>query len=223
MKDNTLYLFIDEGGNFDFSPSGTKYFTLSCLAERRPFPSYDKLREIKYDLIEDGINIEYFHATADKQFVRDNVFHIINRNLKNIKVDTMIVQKNKANPALYPEEKFYCKVFEMLMKWVLRRVANLSDIENLIIFTDNMPVQKKKKAMEKGVKLTLSRLVKEGLHYNIYHHQSKSNLNLQVIDYINWAIFRKWESGDTRSYELIKGAIDGEWDVFKNGETVYYK
>lgn len=74
MKDNTLYMFIDEGGNFDFSPKGTKYFTLSCLTEKRPFPSYDKLRNIKYDLIEDGINIEYFHTSLDEM---DNHFNAL--------------------------------------------------------------------------------------------------------------------------------------------------
>lgn len=222
MKDNTLYMFIDEGGNFYFSPNGTKYFTLSCLTEKRPFPSYDKLRNIKYDLIEDGINIEYFHATNDKQFVRDMVLSVIKDNIDNIKVDSMIVQKNKANPELYPEEKFYSKVFGMLMKWVLRERVDLQEVRNLIIFTDYMPVNKKKKAMEKAVKLTLAGLVKEGLQYNIYHHQSKSNLNLQVVDYLNWSIFRKWERGNTRSYELIEQAVDGEWDVFRNGNTIYY-
>ena len=76
--------------------------------------------------------------------------------------------------------------------------------------------------MEKAVKLTLSGLVKDGLQYNIYHHQSKSNLNLQVVDYLNWSIFRKWERGDARSYELIQKAVDAEWDVFRHGETIYY-
>jgi hypothetical protein len=222
MKDNTLYMFIDEGGNFDFSPKGTKHFTLSCLTEKRPFPSYDKLRNIKYDLIEDGINIEYFHATNDKQFVRDMVSSVIKDNIDNIKVDSMIVQKNKTHPSLYPEEKFYSKVFGMLMKWVLRERVDLQEVRNLIIFTDYMPVNKKKKAMEKAVKLTLSGLVKEGLQYNIFHHQSKSNLNLQVVDYLNWSIFRKWERGDARSYELIKKAVDAEYDVFRNGDTIYY-
>lgn len=222
MKDNTLYMFIDEGGNFDFSPKGTKYFTLTCLTEKRPFPSYDKLREIKYNLIEDGINIEYFHATSDKQFVRNMVSSVIQDNIDNIKVDSMIVQKNKTHPSLYPEEKFYSMVFGMLMKWVLRKRVELQEVKNLIIFTDYMPINKKKKAMEKAIKLTLSGLVKEGLQYNIYHHQSKSNLNLQVVDYLNWSILRKWERGDTRSYELIKKAVDAEWDVFRKGNTVYY-
>ncbi len=77
MKENTLYMFIDEGGNFDFSPKGTKYFTLTCLTEKRPFPTYDRLRTIKYDMIEDSVNIESFHATADRQFIRDKVFEVI--------------------------------------------------------------------------------------------------------------------------------------------------
>ena len=53
MKDNTPYMFIDEGGNFDFSPKGKKYFTLSCLTEKRPLPSHDKPRNIK---LESGVN-----------------------------------------------------------------------------------------------------------------------------------------------------------------------
>ena len=223
MKENTLYMFIDEGGNFDFSPKGTKYFTLTCLSEKRPFPTYDRLRTIKYDLIEDSVNIESFHASADKQLVRDKVFDVIQWNIDNIKVDSMIVRKNKTNPAIHPKEKFFCRVFEMLMKWVLKKRVDLDEVENLIIFTDNIPVQKNKKSMEKGIKLTLAKLVKKGLHYNIYHHQSKSNLNLQVVDYLNWAIFRKWENGDERSYQIIKNAVDAEWDVFKDGNTTYYE
>ncbi len=33
-----LYLFLDEGGNFDFSPAGTRYLTLTAVTATRPFP-----------------------------------------------------------------------------------------------------------------------------------------------------------------------------------------
>ena len=112
----TLYLFIDEGGNFDFSVNGTTYFMLTCLIEERPFPTYDKLRALRYDLLEDGINIEYFHATEDKQNVRDKVFSIINESLEHVKICSMIAQKNKTNPSLQEASKFYSHVFHMLMK-----------------------------------------------------------------------------------------------------------
>ena len=37
MTDNYLYIFLDEGGNLDFSLNGSKYFSLSCIAMERPF------------------------------------------------------------------------------------------------------------------------------------------------------------------------------------------
>lgn len=218
----TLYLFIDEGGNFDFSAGGTKYFILTCLLEERPFPSYDMLRSLKYNLLEQGTNIEYFHASEDKQAVRNDVFSIIQDNLDHVHICSMIVQKNKANPNVREESAFYTKVFRMLMKWVVEKHVHGRDYERVILFTDVMPVAKKKRAMEKGVKLELSALLREGIEYRIYHHQSKSNLNLQVADYCNWAIWRKWTMGDTRSYELIRQSIDAEWDVFRAGEVEYY-
>lgn len=36
LIEKTLYLFIDESGNFDFSPKGTKYFVLTALATFDP-------------------------------------------------------------------------------------------------------------------------------------------------------------------------------------------
>ncbi len=179
----TLYLFIDEGGNFDFSPGGTRYFMLTCLLEERPFPSYDKLRSLKYDLLEQGTNLEYFHASEDKQAVRNKVFAIVRENLEHIQVSSMIVQKNKTNPSIRDASAFYTKVFRMLMKWVVEKHVHGKGYERVILFTDVMPVAKKKRAMEKGVKLELAGLLREGIEYRIYHHQSRSSLNLQVADY----------------------------------------
>ena len=218
----TLYLFIDEGGNFDFSANGTSHFMLTCLIEERPFPSYDKLRELRYDLLESGINIEYFHATEDKQDVRNRVFSIINESLEHVKICSMIAQKNKAHPSLQEEGKFYTHVFQMLMKWVVKKHIHGKGYERVVVFTDTMPIAKKKRAMEKGVKSVLKSLLDEGVTYRIYHHQSKSNFNLQVVDYCNWAIYRKWSRDDTRSYDIIKPSIDAEWDVYRNGTKTFY-
>ena len=66
-----LYIFLDEGGNFDFSLNGTRYFTLTCVTSQRPFPWDATFPSLKYDLIEKGLDIEYFHAAEDRQIVRD--------------------------------------------------------------------------------------------------------------------------------------------------------
>jgi hypothetical protein len=54
----------------------------------------------------------------------------------------------------------------------------------------------------------------------VLHHASKSNLELQVADYCNWAIYRKWTNGDVRSYDIIKDAIRGEFDISETGQKL---
>ena len=72
MSNDTLYIFIDEGGNLDFSEKGTKYFSLTSLTKIRPFVIYEPLVNLKYDLWEKGVDFEYFHATEDTQATRDD-------------------------------------------------------------------------------------------------------------------------------------------------------
>jgi hypothetical protein len=45
---------------------------------------------------------------------------------------------------------------------------------------------------------------------------------LQVADYLTWAIQRKYESGDTRSYGLVRHLIKSEFEPFKLGRKLYY-
>ena len=104
MNDKTLYLFVDESGNFDFSPNGTKYFVLSCLCTFLPVQERERIMDLRYSILGDGTDQEYFHATEDSQTVRDKVFNII-KNLKDeFEIHSVIAHKNKANPALYREE-----------------------------------------------------------------------------------------------------------------------
>ena len=45
---------------------------------------------------------------------------------------------------------------------------------------------------------------------------------LQVADYCAWAIQRKWERNDTRSYDKIRNKIRREYDLFERGSRHYY-
>lgn len=216
-----LYLFIDEGGNFDFSSKGTRHFTLSCLSKERPFYVCQELLQLKYDLIESGLDIEYFHASEDRQVVRDLVVKIILRNLNGVRVDSVIVEKRKTNPAIRDVQLFYPKMMAQLLKYVFKGY-DLSQYSEVIIFTDQIPLKKNREAVKKAIKIYLSQQLPSGVRYRIYHHDSKSNFDLQIADYFNWAIYRKWESGDVRSYQKLAGAIRSEFNIFQKGNTTYY-
>ncbi len=74
IMSDALYIFIDEGGNLDFSPSGTKYFTITSVTTARPFVLDAPLIELRFDLVERGLDLEYFHAAEDKQPTRNAIF-----------------------------------------------------------------------------------------------------------------------------------------------------
>lgn len=220
-KKQALYIFLDEGGDFNFSPTGTKFYTLTSIVKIRPFIVSEKLHGLKYDLMEEGIEIQKFHASEDKQLTRNRVFEIIRRNLERKVIDSLIVDKRKTGPALQSPEKFYPKMIGYLLSYVLG-YTDLSRYSEVIIITDSIPIQKKRKSVEKAIKITLRKMLPEGLVFRVMHHPSNSCFGLQIADYCNWAIYRKWQSGDLRSYNLIKHGLKSEFDIFKSGEIEYY-
>ena len=216
-----LYIFLDEAGNLDFSRGGTRYFILSSVTKERPFLAYKELAELKYDLVELGANLEYFHAAEDNQATRNRVFDIIRRNLAGIRVDSLIVEKCKTSETLRAEERFYPEMLGYLLRYVIEG-HDLSRFAEVIVFTDRIPVQRKRQAVEKAVKVTLAQKLPKGCRYRVLHHDSKSNCDLQIADYCNWAIYRKWDRADARSYDLIQPVVRSEFEIFQNGSTIHY-
>jgi len=221
MPRRFLYIFLDEAGNLDFSRGGTKYFLLGALTKERPFQAYRELTELKYDLVELGTELEYFHASENPQPVRSRVFEIIRNNLEGTRLDALIVEKGKTIPSLQKEERFYPRMVAYLLRHILQE-HDLKLYDEVIVYTDEIPVKRKRDAIEKAVKMTLSEMLRKSAKYRILHHSSKSNMDLQIVDYCTWAIYRKWDRSDVRSYEHIRSSIRSEFDIFQTGKTFHY-
>lgn len=215
-KPRFLYIFLDEAGNLDFSKNGTRYFVLSGITKERPFHAYKQMTELKYNLVERGMDLEYFHAAEDTQNTRNEVFDIIEKNLAGVAVDAIIVEKTKVDAALRADEQFYPIVLGNLLREILKQHP-IAEFHEVIVFTDSLPVSRKRAAVEKGVKLTLATMLPASVRYRVLHHASKSNMDLQIADYCTWAIYRKWNGQDSRSFDRIRAVVRSEWDVLQAG------
>ena len=226
----TLFIFIDESGNFDFSPNGTKYFVLSAVSTLSPLGK-ERLEEIKYELMKNGINLEYFHAAEDKQIVRNQVYSFIER-LEDIEIDSVIVQKNKTNPSLYIStkkkkskkgEKLYTKALQNLLQYIFCRYDNSTKIDQVVVVLSSIFDANKRKLIEKTIKVYLKQIYSKPFY--LYFHENRSDKNTQIADYCCWAIYRKWTDGEIRPYNAVKkgNKIKSEFDIFKTGKTIYYK
>jgi len=228
-----LFLFIDESGNFDFSPHGTKYFVLTCMSTFKPVEERDRLIRLKYELLVKGVNQEFFHATEDKQIIRDKVFEIITSLKDDIEAHSVIVQKNKTNPVLYKEEyekrgrkvvrivgtRLYQEVCRTLLQYVFRR-SNFKGTDKIVVVLGAVFTKDKQSFILK----TLKKYLKENfsIPFEIYFHRSQADLNCQIADYFGWAIYVKWERSEGRPYNLIQDKVKSKFEIFKRGLKTYY-
>jgi hypothetical protein len=222
----TLYLFIDESGNFDFSPNGTKFFILTVLSTIGPYDIGAPLLKLRYDLLPNyscGPRMEehgYFHASEDAQTVRNSVYSIVSKLNHFIRVDAVIAQKNKAAPSFHADQlHFYRTLGETSLKYAFTRVE-WHGYEHVVIVFSSLFDRKKRGILKQAFKS----LIKQNANvpFSLYFHDSKFDLCNQAVDYFGWAIYRKWELADLRSYELVKHHVKSEFPIFEKGETDFY-
>ena len=92
---DTLFVFIDESGNFDFTSRGTQHFVMAGVAALAPLDSAAEMQALRYQLLAEGFDVSVFHAAEDKQFLRDRVFKAF-ESIKNVRVHAIYGDKHRA-------------------------------------------------------------------------------------------------------------------------------
>jgi len=230
---DTVYIFVDEAGDMDFSAKGSKHYMFNFLVKRRPFNLHEYIANYRYSLLErnlDPLNgtrldIEAFHAHSDNKYIKEELFNIISTfDATSVKAYSYILEKPKVEPGKRKEkDRFY---IDNLSFSIQRLLDKLNIDKNFIIITDRLPVQKNKSkqvgALKKGIKEYIKRCGLQ-IRYDIFHHCSASSANLQIVDYISWAIFRKYEHAQSGYYEKIKTYILDEEIMTKDREVIHYE
>lgn len=217
MKKQTLYLFLDESGNLDFSDKGSRYFIITSLGTQRPFDLFHDLATLKYDLMEStqSLDLEYFHASNDSKKLRQPVFERLAQYAQQqaFQLHTVILEKVQLSPKHQTFTHFYPRMLGHLLQTALTHQAP-NQFDEIIIITDTIPQNRRRKSIEKAIKTTLVNML-PNIRFRIMHHASKSTFGLQAVDYCCWAINRKWQSADERNYELIKQSIQSEEEILE--------
>ena len=140
-----LYLFFDESGDLNFSPIGSRYYFFGALTTRDPERLTNPLSRLRYQLLADGLEIERFHASEDRQAVRDRVFEVILAT-GGFDFDAAVIKKRNARAVLDDEARFYPLFAARLLKHVFDRHPDPD--ERVVVVTDTLPVKRTKRAVE---------------------------------------------------------------------------
>ncbi len=216
------YIYADESGNFDFSdgPGATRYFILTTVTVADDAIERD-LQELRRELAWEGEPLAAgFHATNDKQRVRDRVFAAIVQH--DFRVDATILEKRKVTPRLRSTEaRFYGFSWYAHLTGLIPVLTQSSD--ELLIIAASIGTGAMRSALQLEVSIAESNSAMPVAVRSAMWPASTTSL-LQVADYCAWALQRKWERepSDTRSYDLIRDRIASEFDVFRAGMAAYY-
>lgn len=230
---DAVYIFVDEAGDMDFSSNGSKYYMFNFLIKNRPFNLHEIIANYRYSLLERNLDplggkrldIEAFHAHEDNKYIKEEMFNLISTfDKKSVKSYSYILEKPKVEPSKRDEkDKFYVDN----LKFAIRKLLDELEIKkDFIIITDRLPVHKNKNrqvaALKKGIKEYI-KTKKLNIRYDIFHHCSASSVNLQIVDYISWAIFRKYERSEDGFYKKIEKYLIKIDEMTKDKKFSHYE
>lgn len=153
--------------------------------------------------------------------IRNNVFSIISTIDCPIRVDSLIAQKNKANPKFHKQPlEFFETLGEPLLKYAFNR-AEWKDYEHVVVLFSSLFDKKKRGILKQAFKSLIKQHAK--VPFALHFHDSKFDLCNQAADYFGWAIYRKWESNDSRPHALVQHLIKSEFNIFEKGDIEYYE
>lgn len=101
------YLFADEAGDLNFTTKSSKYFVVAAVSMDDLSPGIALLNlrhnlayEQNQELWESG-----FHASEDRQPIRDKVFSIIEQS--NIWIDAIVFDKSRTHERIRNDEHYF--------------------------------------------------------------------------------------------------------------------
>jgi hypothetical protein len=212
-----VYVFGDEAGDFTFErkPGASRYFMIGTVTMGECSIG-EQLLALRRELAWDGIHLDQFHASGDKQGVRDKVFAVIAAATRDdLRIDATILDKTKTYPRIADNPLYFYKLaWFMHLKYVAPRVCRTAD--ELLVVASALQIWKKKQAVKQAVAEVVQQ-VSPTVKYHATFFPAATDPCLQVADYATWAIQRKWEGNDSRSYDPIRHLVRSTFEPYAIG------
>jgi hypothetical protein len=214
-----IHVFGDEGGDLTFAPPGngiSRYFMIGTIT-LESCELGNHLLDLRRELAWKGIQLDRFHATSDKQRVRDRVFAGLA--VADFRFDVTILDKRKTFGYLRADPlRFYKTAWWLHLKYVAPQIVG--PLDELLVVASSLQISNKKRLVHEAVADVVDQ-VSPTVVFHTAFAASMSDPCLQLADYMTWAVQRKYESSDTRSYDLVMHKIATEFQPYIGGQLQY--
>ncbi len=208
------YLFLDESGDLGFDPDkkNSKYFVITIL-----FTSDKKILEKIVKDVHKSLrkNVKklsggVLHSVKEKPNTRKRLLRKLTE--KDIAIMTIYLNKSKVYTKLHNEKHLlYNYVANILLDRIMTK--HMDGAREIILVVEKRETNK---FLNSNFKSYLEGQIKDK-HKKLIKIEIKTpgeEKSLQVVDFVSWSIFRKYELGDGSYYLIIKKNIVEESPLF---------
>lgn len=201
------YIFLDESGDLGFKSKSSKWFVFTAICTKSYRKIEKVLKKIRRGLKRKQRKVKELHAYHSDAKTRKRLLKKLTE-LQDLKIYCVVLDKKKI-PTILRDQKNY--IYNYAANRLLDQLSGKkADTRELLkVFIDQ-------KDTNKNSKNNLEVFLKSGfrrdrdIEVEIKIKTSHSEKCLQAVDFVSWAIFRKYELNDSEYYEIIKDRIIGE-------------
>jgi len=202
------YIFLDESGDLGFKDKSSKFFTITlmCCDVKTEVEVNRIIKKIRKNLLKKKMkNTSELKGNNSTDRIR---FAVLNKAVeKNIEIYTIILDKSKIYDYLKNSKD---KLYNYTANLILNE-CSLNDGKFKLIVDKRGGVVVND--FDRYIKFKMNNK-NSNCEIDVEHKNSNREGCLQVLDFISWAIFRKYELNDERYYNIIKRRITTEKHMF---------
>lgn len=199
VKPHIQYIFIDESG--DLGKDGSKYFTITSMSVIDLLPIQRIIKKIRCRLVKKKLKqtVE-IKANNSNTRIKKNVLKSIAS--CDCSISAVVIPKSKiSNDLLDRKEELYNYLCGLLFS-------------HITLDTDVLKIVIDKKHSNRFLRDDLNQYIVSEIKkrstmikIDIQHVDSYTSLELQAVDFVAWAVNRKFTHNDLDYYSLIKDKI----------------
>ncbi|MDO8590987.1 MAG: DUF3800 domain-containing protein [bacterium] len=207
------YVFLDESGDLGFSENSSEWFlfTIALTDDKRALER--EVKKIWKPLKKKHKKLGELHAYHSNDVTRKRLLKRLSE-IKDLKILCIILNKKKVYVDLRNQKNYLYNYTANVLLDRLHKSRTLTLNERIHLYIDRKDTKKKLKENFINYLTGAMKKRRKG-EITIELHSSHENRSIQAVDFISWAIFRKYERGDYEFYEIIKEKIVDERLLFE--------
>jgi hypothetical protein len=208
------YVFADEAGNFDFSGArgASRYFILTSITVADCSVG-DQLLALRRNLGWRGLLLDRPpHAVYDPPHTRSEILAVIAAQpADRLRIDATILDKAHTPPHLRSDTALYSEAWRLHFQYLARKVLHRR--HRLFVASASLGTKKKRRIFHQNLTDVIRKHSPTSTHV-VAFWPAESDPCIQIADYANWAVQRRWEQGDPSAHRQIAHLIRSEYDAW---------